>query len=42
MNTTLSPVTGQKLFARQAELIELVAQDYGGLSPKLEQITRAS
>ena len=41
MNTTLSRVTGQRLFARQAELIELVAQDYGGLSPKLEQIIRA-
>ena len=41
MNTTLSPVTGQRLFARQTELIELVEQDFGGLSPKLEQIIRA-
>ena len=41
MNTTLSPVTGQRLFARQMELIELVEQDFGGLSPKLEQIIRA-
>jgi len=41
MNTTLSPVTGQRLFARQTELVELVGQDYGGLSPKLEQIIRA-
>lgn len=41
MNTILSPVTGQRLFARQMELIELVEQDFGGLSPKLEQIIRA-
>ena len=41
MNTTLSPVTGQRLFARQTELIELVGQDHGGLSLKLEQIIRA-
>lgn len=41
MDTTLSPVTGQRLFARQMELIELVEQDFGGLSPKLEQIIRA-
>jgi hypothetical protein len=41
MNTTRSPVTGQRLFARQVELIELVGRDHGGLSPKLEQIIRA-
>ena len=41
MNTTLSPVTGQRLFARQTELIELAGQDFGGLSPRLEQIIRA-
>ena len=29
------------MFARQMELIELVEQDFGGLSPKLEQIIRA-
>ena len=41
MNTTLSPVTGQRFAALQGELIGLVAQDYTGLTPKLEQIFRA-
>ena len=41
MNTTLSPVTVQRFSALQAELIALVAQDYTGLTPKLEQIIRA-
>ena len=41
MNTTLSPVTVQRFSALQGELIELVEQDYSGLSPKLEQIIRA-
>ena len=41
MNTTLSPVTVQKFFALQGELIALVEQDYMGLTPKLEQIIRA-
>jgi hypothetical protein len=41
MNTTLSPVTVQRFSALQVELIELVEQDYAGLTPKLEQIIRA-
>lgn len=41
MNTTLSPVTVQRFFALQGELIGLVEQDYTGLTPKLEQIIRA-
>ena len=41
MNTTLSPVTAQRFFGLQTELIGLVEQDYAGLSPKLEQIIRA-
>ena len=41
MNTTLSPVTVQRFAALQGELIGLVAQDYTGLTPKLEQIFRA-
>ena len=41
MNTTLSPVTAQRFFALQGELVGLLEQDYGGLSPKLEQLIRA-
>lgn len=41
MNTTLSPVTVQRFFALQGELIGLVELDYTGLNPKLEQIIRA-
>lgn len=41
MNTTLSPVTVQRLTILQGELIGLVEQDYAGLTPKLEQIIRA-
>jgi hypothetical protein len=41
MHTTLSPVTVHRFSALQGELIALVDQDFGGLSPKLEQIIRA-
>jgi transposase len=41
MNTTLSPVTVQRFYALQGDLIGLVEQDYAGLTPKLEQIIRA-
>jgi hypothetical protein len=41
MNTILSPVTVQRFCALQGELIGLIAQDYAGLSPKLEQCIRA-
>jgi hypothetical protein len=34
MNTTLSPVTVQRFFALQGELIGLVEQDYTGLNGK--------
>lgn len=40
MNTTLSPVTVQRFCALHGELIGLVEQDYGGFTPKLEQIIR--
>ena len=41
MNTTLSPVTAQRFFSLQHELIELVADDFSGLTSKLEQLLRA-
>jgi hypothetical protein len=41
MNTTLSPVTVQRISALQGDLIGLVEQDFAGLTPKLEQIIRA-
>jgi hypothetical protein len=41
MNTTLSPVTVKRFNALQGELVELIEQDYAGLTPKLGQIIRA-
>jgi hypothetical protein len=41
MLTTLSPVTGQRFFSLQSQLVGLVEQAYAGLSPKLQQIIRA-
>ena len=41
MNTTLSPVTAQRFFELQSELLGVVEQDFAGLTPKLEQIIRA-
>ena len=41
MNTTLSPVTAQRFFALQSELLGVVEQDFAGLTPKLEQMIRA-
>lgn len=40
MNTTLSPVTVQRFFALQGELLGMVEQDFSGLTPKLEQLIR--
>jgi hypothetical protein len=41
MHTTLSAVTAQRFFALQGELIVQIEHDYGGLTPKLEQLIRA-
>jgi hypothetical protein len=41
MNTNLSPVTAQRFFALQNELIVLVEQDFCATSGKLEQLIRA-
>jgi hypothetical protein len=40
MNTTLSPVTVQRFFALQGELVGMVEKDFSGLTPKLEQLIR--
>ena len=41
MNTTFSSMTVQRFLVNQGELIELVEEEIGGLTPKVEQIVRA-
>lgn len=40
MNATLSPILVQQFRALQGELMPEVAADFGGLSPKLEEVIR--